>query len=121
MLVSDKIKDKLPIDNLNDYYEKPADPIATHPRLFLNNTTLPKIRENLTNEENLFAYDSVIKNVLITILRIMFLLAVGYIIIYPLLHMIVTSVKDEAAFYDSAKIFLPRQDKSFSQSHRAAS
>ena len=50
---------------------------------------------------------SVIKNVLITILRIMFLLAVGYIIIYPLLHMIVTSVKDEAAFYDSAKIWIP--------------
>jgi len=58
----DEITNEIDISYLNDYYEKPADPIATHPRLFLNNTTLPKIRENLTNEENLFAYDSVIKN-----------------------------------------------------------
>lgn len=50
---------------------------------------------------------NVIKTALTVILRIMFLLAVGYIIIYPLLHMIVTSVKDEAAFYDSAKIWIP--------------
>lgn len=48
-----------------------------------------------------------LKNVVTAIVRILFLLAIGYIIIYPLLHMLVTSVKDEAAFYDSAKVWIP--------------
>ena len=48
-----------------------------------------------------------IKTFIAAIVRIAFLLAVGYIIIYPLLHMVVTSLKDESAFYDSAKVWIP--------------
>lgn len=42
-----------------------------------------------------------------TVIRLLILSAIGYIIIYPLLQMVVTSVKDKNAFYDAAKIWIP--------------
>lgn len=47
------------------------------------------------------------KNILIRILRLLILSAIGYIIIFPLLQMIVTSVKDKNAFYDAARVWIP--------------
>ena len=56
------ITKEIDVSYLNDYYNEPVAPIATHPRLFLNNNTLPKIRQNLTVPENQTAYDSLLAN-----------------------------------------------------------
>lgn len=41
------------------------------------------------------------------ILRIVILLAIGYIIIYPLLYMIGTSIRSRQSYYDSARVWIP--------------
>lgn len=40
-------------------------------------------------------------------IRLIILLSIGYIIIYPLLQMIVTSIKSKEAFFDAARVWLP--------------
>lgn len=47
------------------------------------------------------------KKTLTGVLRLLILLAIGYIIIYPLLQMIVTSVKSKEAFFDAARVWIP--------------
>ena len=47
------------------------------------------------------------KRIFYTAARLLVLSAIGYIIIYPLLQMIVTSVKDKNAFYDAARGWIP--------------
>lgn len=47
------------------------------------------------------------KRIAETVIRLLILSAIGYIIIYPLLQMIVTSIKDKNAFYDAAKLWIP--------------
>ena len=42
-----------------------------------------------------------------SILRIVILLAIGYIIIYPLFYMIMTSLRSRQSFYDSARVWIP--------------
>lgn len=42
-----------------------------------------------------------------SILRIVILLAIGYIIIYPLIYMIMTSLRSRQSFYDSARVWIP--------------
>lgn len=42
-----------------------------------------------------------------SILRIIILLAIGYIIIYPLFYMIMTSLRSRQSFYDSARVWIP--------------
>lgn len=44
---------------------------------------------------------------IIAILRIVVLLAIGYIIIYPLFYMIVTSLRARSSYYDSARVWIP--------------
>ena len=41
------------------------------------------------------------------ILRVVILLAIGYIVIYPLFHMILTSLRSRQSFYDSARVWIP--------------
>ncbi len=41
------------------------------------------------------------------IFRIIILLAIGYIIIYPLFYMIMTSLRDKESFYTSARVWIP--------------
>lgn len=48
-----------------------------------------------------------VKKSVVTVLRLLILLAIGYIIIYPLLYMIVTSLKSREAFYASARVWIP--------------
>lgn len=48
-----------------------------------------------------------IAKVAFVILRLLILLAIGYILIYPLFQMIVTSVKDKDAFFNAARVWLP--------------
>ena len=45
--------------------------------------------------------------ILYSFFRIFILLAIGYIIIYPLIQMIVTAIKDKNAFFDAARVWLP--------------
>lgn len=45
--------------------------------------------------------------ILYSLFRIFILLAIGYIIIYPLIQMIVTAIKDKNAFFDAARVWLP--------------
>lgn len=47
------------------------------------------------------------KDILIYIFRLFILLSIGYIILYPLFYMIVTSIKAPAAFLNSARVWLP--------------
>ncbi len=42
-----------------------------------------------------------------SMLRIVILLAIGYIIIYPLFYMIMTSLRSRQSFYDSARVWIP--------------
>ena len=46
-------------------------------------------------------------NLVLNIFRIIVLLAIGYIIIYPLMYMIVTSLRSRQSFYDSARVWIP--------------
>ena len=39
--------------------------------------------------------------------RILILLAIGYIIIYPLFYMIVTSLRDKQSYYTAATVWIP--------------
>lgn len=48
-----------------------------------------------------------VKQLVISVFRILILLAIGYIIIYPLFYMIVTSLKSREAFYASARVWIP--------------
>ena len=41
------------------------------------------------------------------ILRLLILLAIGYIIIYPLFYMIGTSIRSRRSYYDSARVWIP--------------
>lgn len=41
------------------------------------------------------------------IIRLLILTAIGYIIIYPLLYMIVTSLRSVESYYDSARVWIP--------------
>ncbi len=47
------------------------------------------------------------KNLVASVFRTVILFAIGYIIIYPLLQMIVTSVKSQVAFFDAARVWIP--------------
>ncbi len=48
---------------LSEYYPDPDYyPVNGHPRVFINQSTLPKIRQNMTHSENKIAYESLIKN-----------------------------------------------------------
>ena len=42
-----------------------------------------------------------------SVLRILILLAIGYIIIYPLFYMIGTSLRSRQSYYDSARVWIP--------------
>ena len=55
-------------------------------------------RKRALNKATSFAY---------AIVRMLVLLAIGYIIIYPLLYMIVTSLRSRESYYDSARVWLP--------------
>ncbi len=43
----------------------------------------------------------------VSVLRLLILLAIGYIIIYPLFYMIMTSLKAREAFYASSRVWIP--------------
>lgn len=42
-----------------------------------------------------------------TILRLLILLAIGYIILYPLMYMIVTSLKARSEYYSASRVWIP--------------
>ncbi len=48
-----------------------------------------------------------LSSIIFAILKFVILLSIGYIIIYPLIQMIVTSVKDRTAFYNAANVWIP--------------
>ena len=72
-----------------------------------------KLIDDILRKKDVFISESKGKKIkLITpfffyILRLLILLAIGYIIMYPLLQMIVTSIKDKMAFFDAARVWLP--------------
>ncbi len=55
-------------------------------------------RKRALNKATSFAY---------AIVRMLILLAIGYIIIYPLLYMIVTSLRSRESYFDSARVWIP--------------
>ncbi len=61
------------------------------------------------NTENIISDKRVktTRNILMYLLKLLVLLAIGYIIIYPLLQMTVTSIKSKQAFFDAARVWLP--------------
>lgn len=50
-----------------------------------------------------------ITNIVSYVVRLMFLISISYIVIYPLLYMVLTSVTQESAFISSRRIWLPDQ------------
>lgn len=50
-----------------------------------------------------------ITNIVSYAVRLMFLISISYIVIYPLLYMILTSITQESAFISSRRIWLPDQ------------
>lgn len=48
-------------------------------------------------------------NFFVSIVRIIILLSIGFIIIYPLFYMIVCSVEGKDAFYESTRVWIPTQ------------
>ena len=58
-----------------------------------------------------------VKKTAASVFRIIILLSIGYVIIYPLLYMAVTSLKSDAAYYNTARIWFPSSlDPKFSYS-----
>lgn len=47
------------------------------------------------------------KRILMSALRLVILLSIGYVIIYPLFYMIVTSLKGVDAYYNNARVWIP--------------
>ena len=70
----------------------------------LNNKLTSKLSLNYNTRKKIIGGT---KSVFTTIFRLLILLSIGYIIIYPLFQMIVTSIKSEAAFYDAARVWIP--------------
>lgn len=48
-------------------------------------------------------------NLVVSVARIIILLSIGFIIIYPLLYMIVCSLQSKDAFFDSTRVWIPTQ------------
>ena len=46
-------------------------------------------------------------HILVSVLRLLILLAIGYVIIYPLFYMIVTALKAKSAYFDTARVWIP--------------
>lgn len=57
--------------------------------------------------------------VLYSIFRMAFLIAVGYIVIYPMLYMIVSSLQSKYAFLNSSRIWIP-SDLSIKENYKTA-
>lgn len=48
-----------------------------------------------------------VKSAFIYVLRLIILLSIGFVIIYPLLYMIITSLRSKASFMNSARVWIP--------------
>ena len=72
------------MDKLKQFFNNPSRQIYSH--------------RKLVNKGMSFAW---------SIARIIILLAIGYIIIYPLFYMIVTSLRSRQSYYDTARVWLP--------------
>lgn len=57
--------------------------------------------------------------VLYAVFRMAFLIAVGYIVIYPMLHMIVSSMQSKYAFLNSSRVWIP-SDLSIKENYKTA-
>ena len=54
-----------------------------------------------------------------SVFRLVILLAIGFIIIYPLFHMIVTSLQSKEAFLNSTRVWIPN-DFAIKENYKAA-
>ncbi len=48
-----------------------------------------------------------ITKMLVSVIRIIVLLAIGYVILYPLLHMLITSTRSRESFMNASRIWIP--------------
>ena len=44
---------------------------------------------------------------IVSVIRIIVLLAIGYVILYPLLHMLITSIRSKESFMNASRIWIP--------------
>ncbi len=59
---ADGVSDKKDFSYMSGYYGEPAyTPISGHPRVLVNSDTIPSIKANLTDKENIRAYESLLK------------------------------------------------------------
>ena len=59
----DAISNDIDLSYGKDYYNAPAyNPINEHPRLLINSENINKIRTNLTGDENIYAYNSLLED-----------------------------------------------------------
>lgn len=58
-------------------------------------------------KQQLKSKESALKSAIVSLIRILFLLSVGFVIIYPLFYMIVTSLQGKAAFLNSTRVWIP--------------
>lgn len=72
-------------------------------------TNLVKKIKNMTEEDKLKAlkYTNIGTSILYRIFRYALLLSIGFIIIYPLIYMVVTSLMSPSAFLNSTRIWIP--------------
>ena len=67
-----------------------------------------KILKFDTDNYKMNNYSKTLKSAAFSVFRILFLLAISYIIIYPLLYMISTSLKTAADFQDPSVLWIPK-------------
>lgn len=67
---------------------------------------MEKMQKYLTNKHNTKLYNQA-KNLISLLLKWAFLILVGFIIIYPMIYMVITALKDRSAFLDAEHQWLP--------------
>lgn len=61
----------------------------------------------LTAQERAYRIKKTVPVVLMNIFRMVMLIAIGYVILYPLLYMIVTSLVSRNGFFNSSRVWIP--------------
>ncbi len=61
----------------------------------------------LTAQERAYRLKKTLPAVLTSIFRMVMLIAIGYVIIYPLLYMVVTSLVSRNGFFNSSRVWIP--------------
>lgn len=75
----------------------------------MNSKKITMAAETFFTEGHGRRWGGAVKSKLYSIFRILILLAIGFVILYPLLYMVVTSLRTKESFLNSARVWIPQE------------